>query len=103
MKTALKGRPEAAEGRAPPDDLPEGLDPYLMMLIALGREVEHQQSLNLPKATPAIREEHRIEKNVEKGRVSTSLSAPSASTPAHLNPRVTVRTMNAAMAERPLV
>jgi len=96
-KAALKLKPEAAEGRATPDDLPEGLDPHLMMLIALGREVERQQALNLPKATPTTRKERRVEKNVERGRVSTSRSAPPGSTPAHLNPRVTVRTMDAAM------
>jgi len=61
-----------------------------MMLIALGREVEHQQALKLLKAAPAIKEEIKIEKTIEKGRVTTSLSAPPVSTPAHLNPRVTV-------------
>jgi len=35
-KAALKARQEAAEGKAPPDDLLKGLDPHLMMLISLG-------------------------------------------------------------------
>jgi len=66
------------------------------MLIALGRELERQQAQNHPKTTSAIKEERGIEKKVEKGRVSTSLSAPPASTPIHLNPRVTVRAMDVA-------
>jgi len=95
-KAALKATPEAAEVRAPPDDLPKGLDRHIMMLIALGRELERQQAQKLPKAAPAIKEEIKIKKTVEKGRVTTSLSAPPVSTPAHLNLRVTVRTMDAA-------
>jgi len=55
-KAALMAKAEAAEGRAPPNELPEGLDPHLMMFIALGREVEQQQAQNLLKVSTKTKE-----------------------------------------------
>jgi len=42
-----------------------------------------------------IKEESKVEKTAEKGPVTAPLPAPPTPTPAHLNPRVTVRTMKA--------